>query len=213
MQVLIAVQHAALRAGFSQFLGGLNRKLQVAEAATIDDAIAALSRTPAPELALIDLDMPGVDDAALARFAELAPAARLVALSNNVDPAVLRRAFDAGFAGCLPKSARAEIVASALNIVLSGERYAPVIGFDRPAAPRRPARTVAEAQAGYSPLTRRQRDIMRLLAQGKSNRDIAKTLGIAEGTVKVHVANIFKALDVNNRTAAAAAARKLGVID
>jgi len=93
---------------------------------------------------------------------------------------------------------------ASLRVVLSGQRYAPVAEFASQASIA--ARDQVNRQPRNSPLTRRQRDIIRLLAEGKQNRDIAKALGVAEGTVKVHVANIFRALKVNNRTAAAAAA-------
>jgi DNA-binding NarL/FixJ family response regulator len=192
----------------AQLVTGLDDDVSTIDVALVKDAMAALESAPF-DVVLVDLDMPGIDDTALAGLIRAAKRARLVGLSNEMNPAAVRRAIDAGCAGYLPKSARADVILAALRIVLSGERYAPVAEavYD--------ATTPAGDQSNEQPrrrLTRRQHDIIRLLAEGKQNRDIAAALGVAEGTVKVHLANIFRALKVTNRTAAAAAAHKLGLL-
>ena len=210
MRICICDDQPVFSAGLAQIVAALDSDVTTIEVGAVKDAIAALNGA-AFDLALVDLDMPEIDDAALARLLRAAKHARLVGLSDEMDSAAVRRAFDAGCAGYLPKTARPDVIVAALRIVLSGERYAPVAEFASQAsiAPR----DQVNSQPRNSPLTRRQRDIIRLLAEGKQNRDIAKALGVAEGTVKVHVANIFRALKVNNRTAAAAAAQKLGLLD
>jgi DNA-binding NarL/FixJ family response regulator len=179
------------------------------EVGTVTDALATLEAALF-DLVLLDLDMPDIDDSALARLVRAAKLARMVGLSDDMTAVAMRRAFDRGCTGYLPKAAHPDVILAALHIVLSGERYAPVAEFAS-----HTSGTGADQfhdQLRNSPLTRRQRDIIRLLAEGRQNRDIAKALGVAEGTVKVHVANIFRALKVNNRTAAAAAAQKLGLL-
>lgn len=210
MRILIADDHAVFRVGLRQLLGELGRDLEIIEAGTAKEAMAALGRTRF-DLALIDLDMPGMNSEEIAQLAAATAGLQLVGLSDNLDPISMRRALGSGFAGYLPKAARPEVIVSALQIILSGERYAPVATFDGAEAAAKPSGAAA-ARARHAPLTSRQRDIMQLLAQGRQNRDIAQFLGVAEGTVKAHVANIFKALKVNNRTAAAAAAQKLGLL-
>jgi len=209
MRICICDDQPVFSVGLAQIVAGLDGDVTTVEVGTVKDLVAALDDT-AFDLVLVDLDIPEIDDAVLARLLRAAKDARFVGLSDAIDPPTVRRAFDAGCAGYLPKMARGDVILAALRIVLSGERYAPVAEFASQAPIA--ARDRVDNQTRGSPLTRRQRDIMRLLAEGKPNRDIAKALGVAEGTVKVHVANIFRALKVNNRTAAAAAAQKLGLL-
>jgi len=210
MRVCIVDDHGVFRAGLAHVLLDLDEHVEIVEAGTAKEALSALGASVF-DIALIDLDMPDLDETAAVRLVKAAKSAPVVGLSDERGPAVMRRAFDAGFAGYLPKTAHPGVVIAALRIVLSGERYVPAGAFDGTDTPVRPD-IAAQELTSVSPLTRRQRDIIRLLAQGKQNRDIAKALGVAEGTVKVHVANIFKTLKVNNRTAAAAAAQKLGLL-
>ena len=210
MRVCIVDDHGVYRAGLAHVLLDLDRHVEIVEAGTAKEALAAFVDS-AFDLALIDLDMPDLDETATSRLVKAANSTPVVGLSDEPGAAAMRRAFDAGIAGYLPKTAHPEVVIAALRIVLSGERYIPA-GALNGAAPRIAQHVEMQWQDGTSLLTRRQRDIIRLLAQGRQNRDIATALGVAEGTVKVHVANIFKALKVNNRTAAAATAQKLGLL-
>jgi len=209
MRVCICDDHPVFSAGLAQVVTGLDTDVSTTEVGSVADALAILDGASF-DLVLLDLDMPGIDDGGLAKLIQAAKQARLVGLSDDMSAPAMHRAFDRGCAGYLPKAARADVMLAALRIVLSGERYAPVgeLASQAPVA----VQDSLHEHLRNSPLTRRQRDIMRLLAEGKQNRDIAKMLGVAEGTVKVHVANIFRALKVNNRTAAAAAAQKLGLL-
>lgn len=209
MRVLLADDHAVFRVGLRHLLTQLGQDINTTEAGTAAEVVNALG-SGRFDLAVIDLDMPGLDGRAVGRVGGAA-SVRLVGISDDLSPVAVRHALDAGFAGYVPKNASPEVMLSALKIVLSGERYAPVASLG-PTEPAAGAGGGDTARPGPVLLTRRQRDIMRLLAQGKQNRDIAHLLGVAEGTVKAHVANIFKTLKVNNRTAAAATAQKLGLL-
>ena len=209
MRICICDDHPVFCAGLAQVVAGLGNGVVTTEVGTLVDALATLDAALF-DLVLLDLDMPEIDDSALARLIGAAKLARLVGLSDDMSAAAMRRAFDRGCAGYLPKAARADVMVAALRIIMSGERYAPVA--ESASQISAPGADPLKDSLRNSPLTRRQRDIIRLLAEGKQNRDIAKALGVAEGTVKVHVANIFRALKVNNRTAAAAAAQKLGLL-
>ena len=126
----------------------------------------------------------------------------------------VRQSIEAGAVGYIPKSSDPEILVNALKLVLSGGVYLPpnVLGSVDPAIGA--AEVIGDELQGeptddqFARLTPRQREVLALMAQGKSNKEIAKELGLAAGTVKIHVSSIFKALKVSNRTRAVIAARE-----
>ena len=114
-------------------------------------------------------------------------------------------ALDSGACGFVPKRVDGELMASAMRSVLAGGMYVPAIGaLDEPPA----ATAAAEPEAGLSP---RQLDVLRLVEQGLSNKAVMRALDMSESTVKTHLRAIFLRLGVDNRTQAAAAARRLGL--
>jgi len=124
--------------------------------------------------------------------------------------------LDAGARGYIPKSLDREVMRNAVRLVLSGGTYAPpeLYGVESAGAGEKQLHPAfAEAASDYRlpSLTRRQRDVLYQLSLGHSNRKIASQLGIAEGTIKIHVAAIFKAMGVTNRTQAVIAANRLGL--
>jgi DNA-binding NarL/FixJ family response regulator len=125
--------------------------------------------------------------------------------------------MELGAAGFLPKSAPASVMLNALRLILAGETYFPA-GLQKGAPPvsLAAARAMSNAQsetlrARIDMLTHRQRDVLALVGEGRSNKDIADALGISEGTVKVHVGAILKALGTTNRTQAALIAIDFGI--
>ncbi len=124
------------------------------------------------------------------------------------------RALEAGARAYIPKSFTSEIILSAIRLVLSGGVYVPPELFDP--ITNVPIQRIPSAEADTKDkrlsLTRRQRDVLSLLSQGYSNKEIGLALGVAEGTIKIHVAAIFKVLSVTNRTQAVIAANRLGII-
>ena len=120
-------------------------------------------------------------------------------LSASEDLKDVRRALAAGAVGYVPKSANAQTLLSAIEIVAAGDVFVPSVILSR-------------GHASGDLLTARQIDVLKLVARGLPNRTIAAELGLSEKTVKVHVTAIFKALDVVNRTQAAAAGQQAGLI-
>jgi len=115
------------------------------------------------------------------------------------------RLEDAGMVGCVPKDLSAAALAGAIATILDGHSYHPP-GGSAPADQAPPASDVT--RFADHELTERQSEVLRLLAMGRSNREIARLLNIAEGTVKVHVNAAFRVLGVHNRVSAAAAIRR-----
>lgn len=186
--------------------------VEVFEAGDLKTTLDVLEEHPDMDLLILDLVMPDMDGGAgVSRLRKLAPAVPLVILSAYERPSDAREAFGMGAAGYIPKSSPKQVIMRALQLVLSGGSYFPPEllsgeedSFAAPAQPALPPGMSETAGGGNrsAVLTKRQRDVLDLMAQGRSNREIAERLGLAEGTVKVHVAAVLRALNVSNRTQA-----------
>jgi DNA-binding NarL/FixJ family response regulator len=203
--ILVADDHALIRAGLCGFIASSFEQHRVATASSLDEAMAALSAHRV-DLLLIDLDMPGMHGvASLDMLRERFPALRIAVLSGTDDRDTIVRALGAGVNGYIPKAVDPEELAFAIESILSDRIYLP-----------NHITTHGHATAGPAPLpaaglTARQDEVLVLLTRGLSNKEIARDLKMAEGTVKIHIAGIFRRLNVQNRTEAALRARELGL--
>jgi two-component system, NarL family, nitrate/nitrite response regulator NarL len=134
----------------------------------------------------------------------------LIVLSSSEDPNDVRLALKSGACGYVPKSASPQNILSALRLVLAGEIYVPplMLDFDPTTAD---VSSRAALELGER-LTERQTEVLRQLCRGLSNKEISRALDLSEKTTKSHVTAIFKALGVVNRTQAASAARRAGIV-
>jgi len=130
-------------------------------------------------------------------------------LSASENPSDMQQSIDLGAKGFVPKSASNEVLVAALELVLSGGIYIPPQLFNY----SRNNENATQNSAALQPaITRRQKEVLALIAQGESNKEIGRTLGLSEGTVRTHVNAIFKLLNVNNRTQAGVKARTLDLL-
>lgn len=202
-KILIADDHDLIRDGICGHLRGLGNGITFVEAGDWIETIAAAMVHPDLGLALVDLYMPG--KAGLTGLAELLRANRglpvlILSASGNMED--MREALRLGAMGYVSKSETAAVMLGAVRLVLDGGMYVP------PAL----ANLGTTIHAAPAPvLTERQLEVLRLIVQGKSNKEIARTLHLAHATVKVHLAAIFRLLAVENRTQAAIAAERLGL--
>lgn len=207
LKIILADDHALFRGGFSLLLKQLEMGV-VLEAVDLAEALELAAYHPDADLMLLDLNMPGMNGAAgIRRVTEAHPQLPVIVLSASESKESVRGAIAAGALGFIPKSASSAVMQSAIQLVLSGGVYLPA----------QLILTDAAADAGCNEaackLTDRQREVLRMLAAGMSNKQICRELDLSEGTVKVHIAAVFRALDVGNRTEAANAARRLGLAD
>jgi DNA-binding NarL/FixJ family response regulator len=205
MKLLIADDHPLVSDALARTVQAVLPQAQVLQAPDRPGA-EALLQAEAPALALLDLHMPGMQGAAgVAALRLRFPAVRLLVVSGDDDPATVRAVLAAGAVGFLPKAESGEVMQQALRLVLQGGCYVPaqaLAGLEaEPGSRRAPAGT----------LTPRQREVLLCLMQGQPNKQIARELGIGEGTVKLHLAAVLRALHARNRTEAVVRARELGL--
>jgi DNA-binding NarL/FixJ family response regulator len=205
MKILIADDHPMVRDALARTVRLVEPTALVVEAADYAGAEAAL-REHAPVLALLDLHMPGMDGVEGLRRLHLRYAqVPLVVASGDDDPGVIRSTFAAGAVGFLPKSESPEVLQQAIRLVRGGGTYMPSQAL---ADLRHGAPTPRPDASGLTP---RQLDVLRSLMRGQPNKLIARELGLTEGTVKIHIAAILRALQARNRTEAVVMARRLGL--
>lgn len=203
MKFLIADDHEMVRLALRVALGPLGPDAGFVEAATAEAALAAADAHADLDLALVDIQMPGMGGLeGVRRLRAAHPELPIIACSAAEDPALVRSLLALGVSGFIPKSDPTPVIQQAVRLVLAGGSYVPprLLGA-APAAPEPPAQLAA--------LTPRQHDVLRLLAEGKPNKLIARDLDISEATVKVHVLAVFRALGARNRTEAVVIAQRL----
>jgi len=204
MRVLIADDHPLILAGIKRALEEDDQFEVVAEARVGSQVLPLVSQTQ-PDLALLDLRMPEMDGlACLDRIRKEHPKVKVVILSVSTDPEVVQTVLNHGAAAYVVKSVNPIDLSSALRQAREGTVFSAV------GLPEKTAQQDAVKAAG---LTDRETTILKALARGLSNEAIGKELWVAQQTVKFHLTNIYRKLDVKNRTEAARYAYEHGLID
>lgn len=209
MKLLVVDDHPLFRDGLAALLRQANPDTQVFQACDGEAGMEMAQATDDLDAVFVDLMMPGLaGEAAVKEFARRRPELPVIVLSSSENPSDVKRVLSAGALGYIPKSASAQTVLSALQLVLTGNIYVPPLLARATEAAAADKQNVA-SPATASQLTERQIEVLKQLREGMSNKEISNRLGIAEKTVKAHVAAIFRTLKVVNRTQAANAAREL----
>jgi DNA-binding NarL/FixJ family response regulator len=208
--VVIADDHAVVRGGLRALIKDDPELELVGEASGGTEAIE-LVRLMQPDILVLDLSMPDIDGITVTRrLKNLGSTTRILILTVHEDESLLREAIRSGASGyILKRAAEAELI-SAIRTVLQGKLYVdPVMMLsvltepaEKPAVPR-----------ADSPLTSRETDVLRLVAQGYTNRQISEELGISVRTVEGHRANILEKLGLHSRAELVRYARQCGLVD
>ena len=201
MKVMVVDDHPLLRVGITAIVTARSDMNVVAQAQTGEEAVALFPRCR-PDVTLIDLKLPGMSGVATIKaIREVHPTARFIVVTTYEGDEDIHRALEAGAHGYVIKGMPYQVLVQALQRVHSGRRFLPP--------------TVVDALASRMPdseLSAREQEVLGLLVAGKSNKEIAHSLGITEATVKSHVSAILMRLNVNDRTQAVVTALQRGLI-
>jgi DNA-binding NarL/FixJ family response regulator len=221
MKMLVIDDHPLIREALRHVLVQLDSRVVMIEAEDCESGLALAEGHTDLDLVLLDLSLPGSSElSGLEIFRTRFPALPVVVVSARDEPGLVLGAIEAGAMGFIPKTSSGAQMVNALRLVLSGDVYFPPQAMAGAAATSplaepdphntslAPKPPVCVADLG---LTDRQADVLHLMLQGLPNKLICRELRLAEGTVKVHVAAILKALNVANRTQAVLAANRLGL--
>ncbi|HSE45028.1 MAG TPA: response regulator transcription factor [Gemmatimonadales bacterium] len=205
IRILIADDHDVVRQGLRMFLSEDPEMEIVAEARNGAEALQ-LAKEARPDVVLMDILMPVMDGiTATAELRRQLPETEVIALTSVLEDAKVVGAIKAGAIGYLLKDTHADELCRAIRAAVEGEVQL---------SPEAAARLVREVRAPESPetLTERETEVLRLLAEGKANKQIAAALAIGENTVKTHVSSILEKLGVQSRTQAALYAAQIGLV-
>jgi DNA-binding NarL/FixJ family response regulator len=201
IKVMVVDDHPLMRVGVASIVNARPDMSVVAQTGTGEEAITLFSKHK-PDVTLMDLRLPGISGVdAIRAIRSNYPTARFVVLTTYEGDADIHCALEAGAQGYVIKGMPYQTLVEALQRVHKGGRFLPL--------------PVARALASRMPdsdLSAREQEVLRLLADGKSNKDIATVLGIAEATVKCHVSAILVRLDVSDRTEAVITALQRGLV-
>jgi two-component system nitrate/nitrite response regulator NarL len=211
MKLLIVDDHAILREGLVALLRQFEQGADVLQASDAAEGLRLAEAHPDLNAVFLDLNMPDQSGMELIPvFAKRCPQVPVIVLSSSEDPRDVSLALKSGAFGYVPKSASPRNILSALRLVLSGEVYVPPLMLElAPSLAGESGQAMSEASGR---LTERQTEVLRQLCRGLSNKEISRTLDLSEKTTKSHITAIFKALGVVNRTQAASAARRAGIV-
>lgn len=213
LKLLVVEDHALVREGLVRLLTQVEDDTEVLDADDFEQALTVLDDAGEVDLVLLDLALPGIDgfvglDVLRRRY----PAMPVVVVSAFNDAPTITRVLNLGASGFIPKAFSGDQVLAAVRKVLAGNIFRPDGCVDARLDDVVPMPPVT---AGVLPrdigLTDRQAQVLALIVRGLSNRDIADQLCLSEGTVKVHLTAIYKALDVTSRTQALIAVDRYGI--
>jgi len=205
LKILVVDDHALIREGLRQVLRGLDNDVEVLEAGSCMRAFELAEQQNELDLVLLDYhlpDMNGLD--ALDIFARKHPELPIIVLSGSVNPKIMQQVLNKGAAAFLTKSGMSDELLSVTRLVLSGGVYFPPA---LSAALQESARTLPAPQ-----ITPRQEEVLYLLLDGYTNKEIGRMLSLSDETVKNHVSSILRSFGVTTRTQAVMAANRHGYI-
>jgi DNA-binding NarL/FixJ family response regulator len=206
---LICDDHALVREAMVATVSSGWPSVEVSEAGDFPSAWAQAKYQP--DICVADLVMPGAEPFdGIVGIMKAAPTTRILVFTGTHDDTLLLDLLRLGVAGFAPKSASGAVVQAAIALILAGGRYLPPRLADIAAAQAHITRRMAPPVTGL--LTARQIDVLKLVSQGQSNKEIARELGMAPTTVKTHIEHVLQTLGASNRTEASVKARQIGIL-
>ena len=215
LRLLLADDHHLVREALSYYLRQTAAEVAVEEAASLPEALQKVRQSETPfDAVILDLHMPGMNGLnGLEVMRAEVPGIPVIILSGNISPRDTADAVRRGAAGVIPKELRGPALINALRLVLAGETYLPATLIDAPAVDETDTPSAVEKaeREALGNLTRRELEVVKLLAGGHSNREIAGRLSLAEVTVKLHLHNAFQKMGARSRADAVRIALQKGI--
>ena len=208
MKILIADDHALFRDGLALSLERLMPEAVITQASGYSQVFKILNSEPLPDVLILDVemqDLPWLES--LKQIRQDAPELKIIVISASEDGRTIRTILNTGVKGYIPKRSEIKVFNNALRRVLDGGTYVPPNLLENSSLNNISGRSI-----GLKTLTNRQTQVLDLIAQGKSNKQIAYDMGVSESTVKLHINALLRSLHVNNRTQAVITAQKIGLI-
>jgi DNA-binding NarL/FixJ family response regulator len=208
MNLLIIDDHQLFAEGLKFLLKSFDTSIYTAHVKNANEALAYLQKNEAPDLILLDINLPGMNGfSLLQKFQEQNHQSPILIISATESATTTQLAIDRGASGFISKSCNSTALICAVQTVLKGGIYQPLSLSSNTNADINDRIEIKMAH-----ITNRQKEILHLLSQGLLNKQIATELGISTNTVKAHLYEIFRSLNVKNRTAAVKAAFQQGLI-
>lgn len=208
MKILVADDHALFRDGLAMRLEQILPNAIISQASGYSQVLKNLGEAAMTDLLIIDVemqDMPWLE--ALKKIRELSPKTKIIVVSAAEDRRTIRTILANGVKGYIPKRSEIKVFNHAVKLVSDGGTYVPPNLLDT-----QPINDLSGSKYGAKMLTNRQFQVLDLIAQGKSNKQIAYDMGVSKSTVKLHINALLRSLHVNNRTQAVVTAQKIGLI-
>lgn len=205
MKILIADDHALFRDHLALNLENIAPQTVIVQVSGFSQALKILKDKQDVDMIFVDLDMPDMKwENTIKQLKSIAPNTDIVVVSASEDMRQIMGILGMDIKGYIPKRTEANVVREALKKILNGEKY----------VPQALENTHADGffKMTGKTLTNRQSQVLDLIAEGKSNKQIAYEMGVSEATVKLHINALLRSLKVNNRTQAVVTAQKMGLI-
>ena len=210
MKVLITDEQALFRDGLSLRLKQINPNILILQAASLAEMQRILSENTDTDIILLDIDLADLSAAEIiGKIKSLTPDTKIVAISASEEIRNIKKILSFGVKGYIPKRSDSNILSGALKLILDGGTYLPPVLLENNINTNDENKNIPFLKKN---LTNRQSQVLDLIAQGKSNKQIAYDMGVSEATVKLHINALLRSLKVNNRTQAVITAQKLGLI-
>lgn len=208
MKILIADDHALFRDGLALRLEEIAPDAIISQASSYAQVFKIINAEPDTDVLILDVEMPDMPWLeSLKQIRQTAPKMKIIVVSASEDNRTVRSILATGVKGYIPKRSEIKVLNNALKLVIEGGSYVPPNLLDGASQ-----NTLSGRSIGVKTLTNRQSQVLDLIAQGKSNKQIAYDMGVSESTVKLHINALLRSLHVNNRTQAVITAQKIGLI-
>jgi DNA-binding NarL/FixJ family response regulator len=210
MKVLITDEQSLFRDGLSLRLKQINQDIFVIQSSDITEMQNILSQNTDIDFIILDIDLAEPNTAeTISKIKTAYPQTKIIAISSSEDTKNIKKILSFGVKGYIPKKMDSNILSGALKLILDGGTYIPPVLLENSLSQNS---QISANNILQKNLTNRQSQVLDLIAQGKSNKQIAYDMGVSEATVKLHINALLRSLKVNNRTQAVITAQKMGLI-